>query len=75
MYSLSVKGGTRKNKFLKANSVMSNLSVATKSNQFVGKKYRTSNFLKKQRNKRINSLCKFLMSLRSTEQQFLERLF
>ena len=34
-----------------ANSIMVNLSITIKSNQFIGNKYRASNFLKKQRNK------------------------
>ena len=38
-----------------ANSVMVNLSIINKSNQFVGNKYRTSDFLK-QRNKEIKFL-------------------
>ena len=33
-----------------ANSIMLNLSITIKSYQFVGSKYRASNFLKKQRN-------------------------
>ena len=33
------------------NSIMVNLSITIKSNQFVKNKYRTSDFLKKQRNK------------------------
>ena len=33
------------------NSIMVNLSITIKSNQFVGNKYRASDFLKKQRNK------------------------
>ena len=53
----SVEGGTRKYRFLMsmANSVMVNLSIINKSNQFVGNKYRTSDFLK-QRNKEIKFL-------------------
>ena len=49
----SVEGGTRKYRFLMsmANSVMVNLSIINKSNQFVGNKYRASNFLKEQINK------------------------
>ena len=34
-----------------ANSIMVNLSITIKSNQFVRNKYRVSDFLKKQRNK------------------------
>ena len=33
------------------NSIMVNLSITIKSNQFVGNKYRAPDFLKKQRNK------------------------
>ena len=33
------------------NSVMVNLSITIKSNQFIGNKYRAPDFLKKQRNK------------------------
>ena len=33
------------------NSIMVNLSITIKSNQFVGIKYRASDFLKKQKNK------------------------
>ena len=33
-----------------ANSIMVNLSITIKRNQFVGNKYRASDFLKKQRN-------------------------
>ena len=36
-----------------ANSIMVNLSISMKSNQFIGN--RTSDFLKKQRKKRVNS--------------------
>ena len=34
-----------------ANSIMVNLSITIKSNQFAGNRYRVSDFLKKQRNK------------------------
>ena len=51
MCSSSVEGGTRKDRFLMSmsNSVMVNLSITIKSNQFVGNKYRASGFLKEQR--------------------------
>ena len=52
MCSPSVEGGTRKDRFLMsmANSVIVNLSIISKSNQFVENKYKASDFLK-QRNK------------------------
>ena len=52
MCSPSVEGGTRKDRFLMsmANSVIVNLSIISKSNQFVENKYKESDFLK-QRNK------------------------
>ena len=34
----------------RTNSIMVNLSITVKCNQFVGNKYRASDFLKKQRN-------------------------
>ena len=34
-----------------ANSIMVNLSITNKSNQFAGHRYKVSDFLKKQRNK------------------------
>ena len=53
--SFSVEGGTRKNRFLMSmgNSIMLNFSIAAKSIQFVGKKYRASDFLKKKETKRV----------------------
>ena len=55
MCSFSVEGGTRKNRFLMSmgNSIMLNFSIAAKSIQFVGKKYRASDFLKKKEAKRV----------------------
>ena len=43
-----VEGGTRKDRFLisTANSVMMNLPIISKNNQFVGNKYRASDSLK-----------------------------
>ena len=41
---------------------MENLSIATKSKQFAGKKYRTSDFLMKQRNKDSKFLLDTLQS-------------
>ena len=52
MCSTSVEGGAKKDRFLRgmANSVIVNLSIISKSNQFAENKYNASDFLK-QRNK------------------------
>ena len=67
----SVEGDTRRDRFLvsMANSIMVNLSITIKSNQFVGKKYRVSDFLKKQRNKESKFLVATLQSKKKKEER------
>ena len=52
---------------------MANLSFGTKSNQFVGKKYRASDFLKKQRNKESKFLLDTLQSKEIKKERKKER--
>ena len=59
MCSSGVEGGTRKDRFLMstANSVIVNLSIISKNNQFVENKYKASDFLKQR-----NEGSKFLLA-------------